>query len=117
MELQSDREQIDRKQGWHHVEICRRLSNRGICVSQRVNESRVAESPASTASRAERLDDMCDCDRDAGDADDEVTEYDSSSDDEETETDVLELNRGSTFLLGTTTRFRRQVRINSWLIS
>ena len=45
-----------------------------------------------------------DCDRDAGDDDDEVT-------------DVSELDRGSTFLLGTTTRFGRQVRINSRLIS
>ena len=36
-------------------------------------------------------------------ADDEVTEYDSSSDEEDTETDVSELDGGSTFLLGTTT--------------
>ena len=49
-------------------------------------------------------------------ADDEVTEYDSSSDEEETETDVSELDRGSTFLLRTTTSFGRQVRINSRLI-
>ena len=33
-------------------------------------------------------------DRDAGDADDEVTECDSSSEREETETDVSELNKG-----------------------
>ena len=79
--------------------------------------SGVAESPASPASRAERLDEMPDCDRDAGDADDKVTEYDSSSDDDETETYVSELNKGSTFLLGRTTRFGSQVRINSRLIS
>ena len=47
-------------------------------------------------------------------ADDEVTKYDSRSDEEETETDVSELDRGSTFLLGTTTRLGR--RINSRLI-
>ena len=57
----------------------------------------------STPGRSERLDEMPGCDRDAGDADDEVTEYDSSSDGQETETDVSELNKGSTFLLGTTT--------------
>ena len=33
------------------------------------------------------------CDRNAGNDDDEVTEHDSSSDGEETETDVSELNR------------------------
>ena len=33
-----------------------------------------------------------DCGRNAGDVDKEVTEYDSSSDGEETETDVSELN-------------------------
>ena len=33
-----------------------------------------------------------DCSRNAGDVDDEVTEYDSSSDGEETETDLSELN-------------------------
>ena len=60
---------------------------------------------------------MPDCDRDAGGADDEVTEYDSSSDDDETETDVSELNKGSTFLLGRTTRFGCQVQINSRIIS
>ena len=65
------------------------------------------KSRASTASRAECLDEMPDCDRDAGDADDEVTEYDSSSDEEEAETVISELDRGSTFLLGTTTRFGR----------
>ena len=64
-----------------------------------MNVSGVAASPASTASRAKRLDEMPDCDRDVSDADDELTEYDSSSD-EETETDVSELERGSTFLLG-----------------
>ena len=48
------------------------------------------------------------CDRDAGDADDEVTEYDSSSDGEETETDVSELSKVSTFLLGMTTRYGRK---------
>ena len=79
--------------------------------------SGVAACPASTASMAERLDEMSDCDKDAGDADDKVIEYDSSSDEEETETDVSELYRGSTFLVGTTTRSGRQVRINSRLIS
>ena len=39
------------------------------------------------------------------------------SDKEGMETDVSELDRGSTSLLGTTTRFGRQVRINSRLIS
>ena len=111
MELQSDREQIDRKQGWHDMEIS------GGYLSETVNVSGVAESPASPASRAESLDEMPDCDRDACDADDEVTEYDSSSDDDETETDVSELNKGSTFLLGRTTRFGHQVRINSRIIS
>ena len=37
-------------------------------------------------------------------------------DEEGTETDVSELDRGSTFLLGTTTQFGCQVRINSRLI-
>ena len=46
-----------------------------------------------------------------------IMDFDSSSGEEETETDVLELDRGSTFLLGTTTRFGRQVRINCRLIS
>ena len=44
---------------------------------------------------------------------------DSSSDEEETETDISGLDRGSTFLLGTTTRFGRQVLMNGsveWLI-
>ena len=53
---------------------------------------------------------MPDCERDASDADYEVTEYDSSSDGQETETDVSELNKGSTFLLGTTTRYWRRDR-------
>ena len=75
----------------------------------------VAASPASTASMAERLDEMSNCDRDAGDA--EVIEYDSSSDQEETETNDSELYRGSTFLLGMTTQFGCQVLINSRLIS
>ena len=93
------------------------IYQRHLHVSEKVNVSGVAESPASTVSRAERLDEMPDCDRDAGDADDEVTEYDSSSDDEDTGTGVSELAKGSTFLLGTTKRFGRQVRINSRLIS
>ena len=46
-----------------------------------------------------------------------ITDLDSRSDEQETETDVSELNRGSTFLLGTTTRFGRQVQINSRLTS
>ena len=79
------------------------IYQRHLRISETVNVSGAAESLASTASRAERLDEMSDCDRDAGDNDDEVTEYDSSSDEEEKDTDVLELNRGSTFLLGTTT--------------
>ena len=37
------------------------------------NASGLAESPSSTASRAARLDEMPNCDRDAGDAYDEVT--------------------------------------------
>lgn len=93
------------------------IYQRHLHISERVDLSGIAASPASTANRAERLDEMPDCDRDAGDTDDEVAEYDSSSDEEETETDVSELDRGSTFLLGTTTRFGRQVRINSRLIS
>ena len=36
---------------------------------------------------------MHDCGRNAGNDDDEVTEHDSSSDGEETETDVSQLNR------------------------
>ena len=48
----------------------------------------MAESHAITANRSTRLDEMPDCDRDACDADDEVVEYDSSFDGEETETDV-----------------------------
>ena len=47
---------------------------RHLHISERVNVSGVAESPG-----AVRLDEMPDCDRDAGDDDDEVTEYDSSS--------------------------------------
>lgn len=47
----------------------------------------------------------------------EAAEYDSSTDeDEEVEgggSDILELDRRSTFLLGTTTRFGRQIRINN----
>ena len=70
----------------------------------------MAESHAITANRSKRLDEMPDCDRDACDADDEVTEYDSSFDGEETETDVSELNKGSTFLLGTTTRYGHRDR-------
>ena len=57
--------------------------------------------------------DIPDSYRDTDDSDDEVVEYDTSSDEEETETAVSEPDRGSTFLLGTTTRFGRQVRINS----
>ena len=53
-------------------------------ISERLNESGVAESHAII--RSERLDEMHDCGRNAGDVDDEVTEYDSSSDGEETET-------------------------------
>ena len=93
------------------------IYQRHLRISETVNVSGVAESLASTANRAERLDEMPDCDRDAGDDDDEVTGYDSSSDEEETKTNVSELNRGSTFLLGKTTRFGRQMRIKSWLIS
>ena len=40
-------------------------------------------------------------------AEDVVTEHDSSSDEEETESDVSEVDRGSKFLLGTTTSFGR----------
>ena len=49
----------------------------------------------STASRVERFDEMPDCDREVGhadDADSEVIEYDSSSDEDKPETDVSELN-------------------------
>ena len=81
------------------------IYQRHLHISERVNESGVAESHAITASRSERLDEMPDCDRDACDADNEVTEYDGNSDGEETETDVSQLNKGSTFLLGTTTRY------------
>ena len=59
------------------------------------------------ATEEERLEDMFDSDR--------VT--DDSLDEEETETAVSELDRGSKFWLGTSTRFGRQVRINSRLIS
>ena len=48
-------------------------------------------------------------------ANDEVTEYDSSSDEVETETDVSKLDRGPMFLFGTTTRFGCQVQIHSRL--
>ena len=50
-------------------------------------------------------------------AKDVVTEYDSSSDEEERKTDISELDRGSMFLLGTITRFGHQVRIHTRLIS
>ena len=50
------------------------IYQRQLRISETVNVSGVAEGPASTASRAERLDEMPNCDRDAGDADDEVTE-------------------------------------------
>ena len=94
------------------------IYQRHLHISESVNVSGLAESRASTTSRPERLDEMPYCDRDAGDAVDEVTGYDSSSDEKETETDVSELDRGSTFLLGTTSkRFGRQVRINIRLIS
>ena len=47
----------------------------------------------------------------------EAAEYDSSTDkDEEVEgggSDIPDLDRRSTFLLGTTTRFGRQIRINN----
>ena len=47
----------------------------------------------------------------------EVAEYDSSTDEEEEEdgggSHIPELDRRSTFLLGTTTRFGRQIRINN----
>ena len=50
---------------------------------------------------------------------DEIPEYDSSSDEEQVEETaaVLELDRASTFLVGVSTRFRRQVRINNRFIS
>ena len=50
---------------------------------------------------------------------DEIPEYDSSSDEEQVEEGaaVLELDRASTFLVGVSTRFGRQVRINNRLIS
>ena len=50
------------------------IYERHLHNSERVNESGVAECPAITACRSERLDEMHDCDNDAGDADDEVTE-------------------------------------------
>ena len=47
----------------------------------------------------------------------EVAEYDSSTDEEEEVDDggshIPKLDRWSTFLLGTTTRFGRQIRINN----
>ena len=86
------------------------ICQRHLHISERVNESGVAQSHSITASRLERFDEMPDCDRDAGDADNEVTEYDSRSDGEETQTDVSELNKGSTFLLGRTTRYGRRDR-------
>ena len=48
---------------------------------------------------------------------DEIPEYDSSSDEEQVEEGaaVLELDRASTFLVGVSTRFGRQVRINNRL--
>ena len=49
--------------------------------------------------------------------DEEVAEYDSSTDEEEEVEGggsyIPELDRRSTFLLGTTTRFGRQIRINN----
>ena len=50
---------------------------------------------------------------------DEIPEYDSSSDEEQVEESaaVLELDRASTFVVGVSTRFGRQVRINNRLIS
>lgn len=50
---------------------------------------------------------------------DEIPEYDSSSDEEQIEENaaVLELVRSSTFLVGVSTRFGRQVRINNRFIS
>ena len=68
-------------------------------ISERVNESGVAESHAITVSRSQCLDEMPDCDTDGCNADNEVTGYDSSSDGEETETDVSELNKESNFLV------------------
>ena len=76
------------------------IYQRHLHISERVEVSGVA---TSTASRAERFDEMPDCDRDAGHADDEIIECDNSSDEQEPETDVSELDRRSTFLLGTTT--------------
>ena len=61
-----------------HETIVKVIYQRHMHISERVNESGVAEGPASTASRGERLDEMPHCDRGAGDADDEVSEYESS---------------------------------------
>jgi len=48
----------------------------------------------------------------------EIPEYDTSSDEEQVEESaaVLELDRASTFLVGVSTRFGRQVRINNRFI-
>ena len=90
------------------------IYQRLLYISEGVNESGVDESPAIISSRSDswsdHLDEMPDCGRDAGDVDNEETEYDSSSDREETETDVSELNKGSTLLFGTTTRYGRRDR-------
>ena len=66
-----------------HGTMAEVIYQRHMHISERVNVPGVAESPANTESRAERLNEMPDCDRDAGDADDEVSEYDSSFDEEE----------------------------------
>ena len=77
------------------------IYQRHLHISERVNESGVAEGPAiifTTASRSERLDECSIVtDRVAGDADDEVTEYDSSFDGEETETDVSSSHKSIMF--------------------
>ena len=68
------------------------IYQRHVHISERVEVSGEA---TSTASRVERFDEMPDCYREAGHADDadvEVIDYDSSSDEDEPETDVSELN-------------------------
>ena len=65
MELQSEREQISQETTMaRHGTMPEIMYERHRHISERVNVSGLAESPTSTASWAERLDEMPDCDRD-----------------------------------------------------
>ena len=56
------------------------IYQRHLHISERVNQSTMAENHAITISRSQCLDEMPDCDRDGCNANNEVTGYDSSSD-------------------------------------